>query len=151
LIKITAIYSIDGQRRATSRALTSQVEFEDTKLHFGKTLLSLEHIQQDAMGNTCIKSNCGKKRPLGFLFGRSKQFHVGPGELDKSEFDDTKLHFGKTLLSPEHIQQDEMENTGVKSNYKKRPFGFLFGRSKKNRVGTGEVDKSNEKVCLTVN
>jgi hypothetical protein len=62
-----------------------------------------------------------------------------------------KLHSGKTLLSPEHIQQDEMENTGVKSNYKKRPFGFLFGRSKKNRVGIGEVDKSNEKVCLTVN
>ena len=73
------------------------------------------------MGNTCIKYNCGKTRPLRFLFDRSKQYRVGVGEVDKREFEDTNLHFGKTLLSAEHIQQEEMENTGVtKPNYKKK-------------------------------
>ena len=45
---------------------------------------------------------------------------------------------------------DEMGDTCVKSNGKKRrPMGFLFGRSKKNRVTPDEVDKSAIMVCMT--
>ena len=45
---------------------------------------------------------------------------------------------------------DEMGDTCVKSNGKKRrPKGFLFGRTKKNRVAPDEVDKSAIMVCMT--
>jgi hypothetical protein len=45
---------------------------------------------------------------------------------------------------------DEMGDTCVKRNGKqRRPMGFLFGRTKKNRVAPDEVDKSARMVCMT--
>ena len=38
----------------------------------------------DEMGNTCVKSNGKKRRPMGFLFGRTKKNCVAPDEVDKS-------------------------------------------------------------------
>ena len=38
----------------------------------------------DEMGNTCVKSNGKKRRPMGFLFGRTKKNRVVPDEVDKS-------------------------------------------------------------------
>jgi hypothetical protein len=45
---------------------------------------------------------------------------------------------------------DEMGDTCEKRNGKKRrPMGFLFGRTKKNRVAPDVVDKSARMVCMT--
>jgi hypothetical protein len=34
----------------------------------------------DEMGNTCVKSNGKKRRPMGFLFGRTKKNRVAPDD-----------------------------------------------------------------------
>ena len=38
----------------------------------------------DEMGDTCVKSNGKKRRPMGFLIGRTKRNRLAPDEVDKS-------------------------------------------------------------------